>query len=273
MKIHHLNCGSMREIDPGDQGPATPAHAVNHCLLVETEVSGLVLVETGFGMVDVEQPLVSLGATFLERTQADPRLEQTAVAQIAHLGFSPADIGHIVLTHLDLDHSGGLPDFPDAVVHVHDSEYRSAMATVSPHPEHTLRYRPAHWAHRPRWQTYPSRADRDWFGFDAIELEGLPEDILLVPLAGHTAGHCAVAVRGEDGWLLHAGDAYYHRGEIDPDERYSIAPWERLESITETDRPLRVANHARLRELLRDHSDEVQIFSAHDPWAYQKYAG
>lgn len=49
MKICHLNCGSMREVDPAGQGPATPARALNHCLLVETDAAGLVLVETGFG--------------------------------------------------------------------------------------------------------------------------------------------------------------------------------------------------------------------------------
>jgi hypothetical protein len=41
MKIHHLNCGSVRKIDaPG----LPPAHAVNHCLLAETDHDGLVLV-------------------------------------------------------------------------------------------------------------------------------------------------------------------------------------------------------------------------------------
>src|SRR5690242_13773313 len=112
MKVHHLNCGSMREIDPG-HGDLEPAAVVNHCLLVETDSSGLVLVETGFGRVDVERPEEALGRTFLDRTQAVPNHEETAVQQIARLGYSPGDVRHIVLTHLDLDHTGGLPDFPD----------------------------------------------------------------------------------------------------------------------------------------------------------------
>jgi hypothetical protein len=33
----------------------------------------------------------------------------------------------------------------------------------------------------------------------------------------------------------------------------------------------RVANQARLRELWREHGDEVQMFSAHDPWAFERY--
>ena len=271
MKVHHLNCGSMREIDPGDapRSRLEPARALNHCLVVEADQAGVVLVETGFGTPDIERGEETLGRGFLDRTHAVLDAGETAVSQIQKLGYAPSDVRHIVLTHLDLDHSGGLPDFPDATVHVHDAEYRTAMAT-SEHPEHALRYRPAHWAHRPHWATYPSRTDETWFGFDAIQMTGLPSDILLIPLAGHTPGHCAVAVQGERGWLLHAGDAFYHQGQIDPCDRWSTPAWDALEKITEVDRPLRMANQARLRELVRDHGDEVTVFSAHDPWAFRR---
>jgi glyoxylase-like metal-dependent hydrolase (beta-lactamase superfamily II) len=273
VKIHHLNCGSMREIDPEGAGnpPLAPARVLNHCLLVETEQAGLVLIESGFGTQDVRRREGTLGRTFLDRTQAVLATEETALHQIRQLGHSPDDVRHIVLTHLDLDHSGGLSDFPQATVHVHEAELRAALATSDPHPEHTLRYRPAHWAHHPHWNPYASTKGNTWFGFDALELEGLPQEIMLIPLAGHTRGHCGVAVHDGDRWLMHAGDAYYHQGQIDPINRWSIPLWEMLEEITEIDRPLRMGNHARLRELLRDHGHEVEIFSAHDPWAFRHF--
>nr|WP_248296388.1 hypothetical protein [Streptomyces sp. S1D4-11] len=46
-----------------------------------------------------------------------------------------------------------------------------------------------------------------------------------------------------------------------------------LQQLTEVDRPLRLGNHARLRELVRLHGDEVEVFSAHDPWELARYAG
>jgi len=45
---------------------------------------------------------------------------------------------------------------------------------------------------------------------------------------------------------------------------------EALEELTEVERPLCMANLARLRELRRDHGDAVEIFSAHDPCAFQQ---
>lgn len=273
MRIHHLNCGTMREVDPGGAGPGRPGNVVCHCLLAETESAGLVLVETGFGTVDIDRPEEALGRVFLDRTQAVLDPEETAVRQVAALGYDPADVRHIVLTHMDLDHTGGLPDFPDATVHIHDTEYRAAMAATSPHPEHTTRYRPAHWAHWPHWRTYPgsSASRKAWFGFDALELDIAGGEFLLIPLAGHTDGHCAIAVRDGERWLLHAGDAFYHDGETNPADPWSLPLWEGLEEITETDRALRIANQARVGELRRATEGVVEVFSAHDPWAFEQF--
>ncbi|WP_405142146.1 MBL fold metallo-hydrolase [Sphaerisporangium sp. NBC_01403] len=268
MKIHHLNCGSMRQIDTA-QGSLP---AVCHCLLVETGHDGLVLVETGLGTPDVARPEETLGPDFLGRAQPVLDLAETAVHQVARLGFRPEDVRHIVLSHLDLDHAGGLPDFPWAKVHLREAEHRAAMAAPGHHPEDRVRYRPAQWAHRPHWVTYPAAQGDPWFGFDAVRpLEGLDADILLVPLGGHTLGHSAIAVRADDRWLLHCGDAYYFHGEIDPDAPHGHPGMDILQQITEVDRPLRLGNHARLRELVRLHGDEVSLVSAHDPWELARY--
>ncbi|MEU9369139.1 hypothetical protein AB0D78_36955 [Streptomyces avermitilis] len=61
------------------------------------------------------------------------------------------------------------------------------------------------------------------------------------------------------------GDAYYFHREIDPDDPRGHPGMDILQQITEVDRPLPLGNHARLRELVCRHGDEVEVFSAHDP--------
>ena len=96
------------------------------------------------------------------------------------------------------------------------------------------------------------------------DLAGLPPEILIVPLAGHTTGHCGIAVRSADGWLLHAGDAYFFRGEMDLQE-YHCTPMLRFyQSMMAVDNAMRRNNQARLRQLKTRHGHLVRLFCAHD---------
>jgi glyoxylase-like metal-dependent hydrolase (beta-lactamase superfamily II) len=110
-----------------------------------------------------------------------------------------------------------------------------------------------------------------WFGF-AAGLEGLPDDILLIPLPGHTPGHGGVAVRLADRWLPHAGDAYFYHGEIDADPPVSHPLLDLVQENAQVDWELRLDGLRRLRALHREHGDEVEIFSAHDTWEFRRHA-
>jgi len=92
----------------------------------------------------------------------------------------------------------------------------------------------------------------------------LDDDIRMVPLHGHTRGHCGVAVpRPEGGWFLHAGDSYFFAGEKETPPRHK--PGLRVfQKLMAMDEKARVANQERLQELHAQKSDEVTIFSAHD---------
>jgi glyoxylase-like metal-dependent hydrolase (beta-lactamase superfamily II) len=235
---------------------------VCHCLLVETDNSGLVLVDTGFGSRDVEDPYERLSPLFIHtnRIQFDHRY--TALEQVRLHGFSPRDVRHIVLTHLDFDHAGGLEDFPEARVHVLQAE--ADVAEDRRGMIQSRRYRPEQWDEVRNWRFY-NPGGEGWFGFDAVrDLDGLPPEILMIPLPGHTAGHAGIAIGTPDGWLLNAGDAYFHRHEMDPEPHCTpgLAAYQRL---MEMDRPTRLHNQERLRELANDGRSDVRIFCSHDP--------
>ena len=270
MRVHHLSCGtfcpwSARLIN--GRGPILGAgRLVCHCLLLEGR-DGLTLVDTGFGTADVADP-GRFHPLFKALTRPRFDLEETALRQLAALGFKAADVRHLVVTHLDLDHAGGLADFPDAEVHVLAPEHAAAMA---PLPRERLRYVAAQWAHGPRWVVHPPAGER-WFGFDAVRALDGAEEVLLVPLHGHTRGHAGVAVRTPDGWLLHCGDAYFFHGELLPDGAHCPAGLSVFQWLVQLDGPARLRNQARLRELRRHHGSEVRLFSAHCPVEYERFA-
>jgi glyoxylase-like metal-dependent hydrolase (beta-lactamase superfamily II) len=188
----------------------------------------------------------------------------TAIRQIERLGFDANDVRHVVLTHLDFDHAGGLDDFPQAKVHLLEAERDVATRQRTWLDRH--RFRPRQWRSASRWIAYPAGGGEPWFGFECVRgLAGLPPEILLVPLFGHTMGHAGVAVREDGRWLLHAGDAYFHRGELDARGYHCTPGLRAYQKLMEQDRGLRLANQRRLRELARRHApQDVRIFCAHD---------
>lgn len=234
-----------------------------HCILVETARDGLVLIDTGFGLRDVHAPRTRLSAFFLALLKPDFKESMTAVRQIERLGYQARDVRHIALTHLDFDHAGGLDDFPEATVHLSRPE-REAASRQSTWLDRQ-RYRPRQWSSRRRWKEYPATGDT-WFGFSGTRgIEGVREDIALVPLHGHTLGHAGVAVRRDEGWLLQAGDAYFYHQELDPDRPRCTPGLRFYQWMMEKDRKARLGNQARLRALRQGHENEVTICCSHDP--------
>ena len=243
-----------------------------HCLAVES-LDGLVLVDTGFGLGDVHHPRGRLSKFFLFMNSPDFRESMTAVRQLEILGFRPEDVRHIVMTHLDFDHAGGIEDFPEATVHLLLGEQEAALARHTPLDR--MRYRPQQWGKtQARWHAYSPGEGETWFDFSAVRaLEGLNDEIALVPLVGHTLGHAGVAVHGDDGWLLLAGDAYFWHGEMNPN-RPRCTPGLRLyQWLMQKDAAARHWNQRRLRALGAQHPAEVRIVCSHDPVEFEALAG
>ncbi|PKO05045.1 MAG: hypothetical protein CVU41_14135 [Chloroflexi bacterium HGW-Chloroflexi-3] len=117
--------------------------------------------------------------------------EETSVRQLKQLGINPGDVKHIVMTHLHFDHAGGLVDFPWTQVHLHKKELDAKNK-----PKTWLErfaYDQADFTHHPNWVIYELCTEK-WFEFDAIPLPFEPK-MYLIPLFGHTSGHCGVAIQ------------------------------------------------------------------------------
>jgi glyoxylase-like metal-dependent hydrolase (beta-lactamase superfamily II) len=269
--IHHISCGTMcprgERMLTGEGAMLGTARLVCHCLLIEG-AEGLVLVDTGFGLDDVRRPR-QLGTVFkaLVRPQLDA--SETAVSRIRELGFDPRDVRQIITTHLDLDHAGGLPDFPEAEVHLLGRELQAAL---HPRLHERMRYVAVHWAHGPHWVEHDVDGDQ-WLGFDSVRiLPGSDAEILLIPLPGHSFGHTGVAIKQADGrWLLHCGDAYFHHGEVQTPPHCPRA-LDAFQAFDQIDGAARKQNRERLRELALRHGDEVELICSHDAPTLARYS-
>ena len=98
----------------------------------------------------------------------------------------------------------------------------------------------------------------------------LKDEILLVPLVGHTRGHSGVAVNTQDGWLMHCGDAYFHHHQIAADSSCPIG-LDMLQYTLAANNKDRLYNTKRLQQLAQNKGHEVQLFSAHDPVELARY--
>ena len=263
-RIHHLNCGTMcprsRRLINGTGSWRQDGRIICHVLVIEG-ADGLTLVDTGFGTDDVRRA-GEIDRVFRALTRPRFSEAETAIAQVRALGFDPSDVRHVVLTHLDIDHAGGLPDFPAAEVHLWARELE---VMGNPPWRERRRYEMAdqHWAHGPNWVAHDVDGDQ-WLGFGSVRiLPGSATEILLIPLPGHSLGHTGVAVRLEDRWLLHCGDAYFHHGDIQT-PRACPPGLRAFQSLIQADGRQRHENQERLRELARERPGEVELICSHD---------
>lgn len=247
MKIHHINLGAMGAL-PNDPNPKT----ICHCLLLEDD-NGLTMIDTGLGLAEMQYPLELLGQKLMDvwHFEIDPNL--SALRQLEAKGIKTQDVKRIIMTHLDVDHAGGLVDFPHAEVHLSVEEYQHWQSP---------RFVANQFAHQPNWKPHGAvENEEQWFGLDSRKLAlGLGVDLRLIPLFGHTFGHCGVAIHDGNKWLLHAGDTYYRRIEVSSANN----PLDPIAAHSADDNTLRLQSLQKVRDLLANHGDEVDFFSTHD---------
>ncbi len=245
--IHHLLCGEMGAF-PQDVN----SKAINHCLLL-IEDRNLVLIDTGLGLLEMQKMEERLG----EIAQAYgfvPNESLTALRQIEALGYQAQDVKHIVISHLDVDHVGGLRDFPQAQVHLAQEELE-ALQNGNP------RYLPNQFEHQPHFQPVEPSTET-WEGFEKRKLDlGLSAEVSLIPLFGHTQGHSGILIeRAGEKTLFHVADTYYRRFEVEQDP----SPIEEIIARAADDNEARKKSLTKVRALIQKEKDNLEIICYHD---------
>lgn len=269
MQIHHLNCGTMHAFgfprDDNSGGFFKRGRGVIHCLLVDTG-DGLALVDTGWGVRDCIAPSQAV-RQFAVLVGCPCDLSETAIRQVESLGYDPVEVKHIFLTHLHLDHAGGLPDFPAATIHLLADELQACL-----HPRTLMEwwaYRPEHRAHSPNWQPHRFQGDQ-WFGLDCAPPVRVGEaEFVLLPFTGHTRGHCGVALRIDDRWLLHCGDVYGYYRQADPIQPYIHPSGRLIEWVVTIGFKMPKRHWGRIRKLLQARGDKIRTFCTHDAYEFE----
>jgi len=178
----------------------TYAFAIEHS-------DGVILVDTGSnaGLMNLPRwhPYFRLAVRF------DIDREQEIGKQLASIGVGARDVKTVVLTHMHIDHDGGLKDLPFSEVVAAPGELKIASGLAG----QIRGYLPRRW---------PSGFDPKPLAFDAEPLGPFPASrrltrdgvVVAIPTPGHTAHHISVAVRDQDATLLIAGDASYTEANL-----------------------------------------------------------
>ena len=130
--------------------------------------------------------------------------QQEIGPQLRSLGIGARDVKTVVLTHLHIDHDGGLAHFPYSRILADKDEIARTAGIAGA----IQGYLPQRW---PRWfEPQPLDWQASRLG-PFIRSAPLTEagDVIAVPTPGHTPSHLSVVVRGEGRQIFLAGDASY----------------------------------------------------------------
>ena len=192
--------GSTRRLAPlidSEWSPWLPTlvYAIEHR-------DGVILVDAGASAANKNLP--RWHPYFRNAVRFDIEPDEEAGPQLRAIGIRSGDVRRVVLTHLHIDHDGGLGAFPTSEVLVSPGELRRASGIAG-----RLRgYLPQRWPKH--FDPKPLALDGGAYGPFARS-KRLTGDGAIVAVAtpGHTPDHFSVIVEDGDKTVFIAGDASY----------------------------------------------------------------
>lgn len=250
MKIHAVQTGSVRiktaQVEGRGRGLARRLRVFTdrdwtdwlptYAWVIE-HPEGVIVVDTGQGM-----HLVTSARSFhpFHRWEVTFRIEreQEIGPQLRALGIGLQDVKKVVLTHLHVDHDGGLSHFPHTEILVARGELRNARGWMG----RARGYLPQRW---PSWFS-PTPLDLvggDFGAFPASFRLTKAGDVIALATAGHTPHHLSVAV-------MDGGITYFLAGDTSYNERLMLAG--KVDGVSASDEAAE-RTLAAIRLFARDH--------------------
>lgn len=186
-------------------------------------------------------------SSYYFRTQMkfDVKREDELDVQLKELGFAPADIDRIILTHLHLDHTGCLEYFLNHSIEVNKLENEKPEGVFP--------------------QLFPEgfsplyvELDEDYEIFGKCRYLTEDKSMLMLPTPGHSYGHSSILLKTDQGEILFAGDAVYYEEQLAAD-RFSA---------TVANKEMSIASIAKIKEYARKH--KMVFLPSHDQDARRK---
>jgi N-acyl homoserine lactone hydrolase len=227
--------------------------------LIRHPSAGAILVDTGLHPSIATDPKANFGTLAARSGKPTLAAGEDVPSQLRERGLEPGEIPIVVMTHMHLDHTSAISEFPSSAFIVSETEWQAAAHGSSPllngyrraHFDYAFEYRTIDFD-RASVDSYASFGRTfDLFGDGSIHLAYTP---------GHSAGHMSVVCRLKERDFVIGGDCFYVMSQLDGSEPPPPRPQD--------------AHNARrsLQELrlFRSQFPDAVITPGHDPHFYRQ---
>ena len=200
----------LRSLITGKPAATVPVPA----FLLRHPSAGAILVDTGLHPSVATDGRENFGRMGARVGKPDLGAGEDVPAQLRKGGLDPAEIPVVVMTHMHLDHTSAISEFPSSTFVVSETEWNAAATGAQP----VLNgYRRVHFDYAFDYRT----VDFDRGGIESYATFGRTFDLFgdgsirLAYTPGHSAGHMSVIARLAEHDFVIGGDATYTKGQLE----------------------------------------------------------